>query len=168
MTVTEHDYAFQPDVHPIDMVETLAEQSAWDFDRLGENQIAMAIEGAWHTYSMTLAWSGRDDMLRLVSTMELTPPEECRSEFYALLNLINDRVWGGAFSHWGAENLLAFRCGLTLAGGAEATPEQIEAMVLNAVGLSERFYPSFQLVCWAGESAEAAFEMGIEAAYGTA
>ncbi|MEM9146876.1 MAG: YbjN domain-containing protein [Pseudomonadota bacterium] len=168
MTVTEPNYAIQPDIHPIDMVETLAEQSAWDFDRIGENQIAMAIEGAWHTYSTTLAWSSRDDMLRLVSTFELKPSEDCATEFYKLLNLINDRIWGGAFSHWGEENVLAFRCGLTLAGGAEPTPEQIETMVLNALGLTERFYPAFQLVCWAGETAEAAAEMAIDAAYGTA
>ena len=68
-----------------------------------------------------------------------------------------------------AENeLMAFRCGLTLAGGAHATPEQIEAMVHNALGLSERFYPAFQLVGWGGDSAESAIDVAIEEAYGTA
>ncbi len=167
MTVIEHDHV-HADIHPIDMVETLAEQSAWDFDRVGENQIAMAIEGAWRTYSLTLAWSNADDMLRLVCTFELKPGEERLAEFHALLNRINDRIWGGAFSHWGEQDLLAFRYGLGLAGGAEATPEQIEAMILNAVGLTERFYPAFQLVCWGGEDAGTACEMAIEAPYGTA
>ncbi|MGF1446788.1 MAG: YbjN domain-containing protein [Pikeienuella sp.] len=167
MTAIEHDHAYA-DIHPIDMVETLAEQSDWDFDRLGDNQIAMAIEGQWRTYSLTLAWSNADDMLRLVCTFEMKPDAERLPEFHALLNRINDRIWGGAFSHWREQDLVAFRYGLTLAGDAEATPEQIEAMIHNALGLSERFYPSFQLVCWGGETAEAACAMGIEAAYGTA
>ncbi|MEM6905371.1 MAG: YbjN domain-containing protein, partial [Pseudomonadota bacterium] len=156
------------DIHPIDMVEALAAQCEWDFDRMGEDQIAMAIEAAWRTYSLSLAWSRYDDMLRLVCTFELNPPEESVDEFMRLINLANDRIWGGGFTFWAEQKLVAFRYGLTLAGGAHATPEQIEAMVLNAVGLAERFYPAFQVVCWGGETAEAGAALAIEEAYGTA
>src|SRR5690625_1918340 len=31
------------DIHPIDMVETLGEEAGWEFDRIGEDQIAMAV-----------------------------------------------------------------------------------------------------------------------------
>ena len=167
MTVIEHDH-LQADIHPIDMVETLAQQAEWDFDRVGRNQIAMAIEGAWRTYSLTLAWSDSDDLLRLVCTFELTPPEDRVPAFHDLLNRINDRIWCGSFSHWAKENLLAFRYGLSLAGDAEATPEQIECMILNAVALSERFYPAFQLVGWGGETPAKAVEIAIDRPYGTA
>ncbi len=37
------------DLHPIDIVETLAEHHAWDFDRVADDQIAMAVEGQWRT-----------------------------------------------------------------------------------------------------------------------
>lgn len=167
MTAIEQN-SHNTDVHPIDIVETLAEQCEWDFDRVGEDQIAMAIEAAWRTYSLSLAWSNYDDMLRLVCTFELNPPEDRLEEFHRLLNLANDRIWGGGFTFWSEQNLVAFRYGLTLAGGAHATPEQVEAMVLNAVGLAERFYPAFQLVCWGNESAEAGAAIAIEEAYGTA
>lgn len=158
----------EPDLHPIDIVETLAAQASWDFDRVGENEIAMAIEGQWRTYSLSLAWTGHDDLLRLLCTFEMNPPAERLGEFLRLLNLANDRIWGGSFVAWPDQGLVAYRGGLTLAGGAQATPEQIEAMVLWAVGLSERFYPAFQLVGWAGESAEKAAEVAIEEAFGTA
>ncbi|MCL5778438.1 YbjN domain-containing protein [Limibaculum sp. FT325] len=167
MTAVEQDF-LAADVHPIDMVETLAEQSRWDFDRLGEDQIAMAIEGAWRTYSLSLAWSGHDDMLRLVCSFELDPAAERRPEVVRLIHMINDKVWNGSFVHWAEQGMLAFRYGLTLAGGATATPEQIEAMVLSAVALSERFYPAFQLVGWGGEAAETALRVAIEEHYGTA
>ena len=167
MAAVEHYYA-ETDVHPIDMVETLAEQFRWEFDRVGQDQIAMAIEGAWRTYSLSLMWSGHDDMLRLICSFDLNPPEERLGEFYRLLNIVNDKIWGGSFTLWRDQKLLAYRCGLTLAGGADATPEQIESMLHSATGLSERFYPAFQLVGWSEEPAELAAEIAIEEAYGTA
>jgi len=54
------------EIHPIDIVETLAQHHAWEFDRVGDDQIAMAVEGQWRSYSLTLAWSGRDETLRLI------------------------------------------------------------------------------------------------------
>ncbi len=38
------------DVHPIDIVENLAEHNDWQFNRVGDDQIAMAVEGQWRTY----------------------------------------------------------------------------------------------------------------------
>lgn len=167
MAAVEHFHP-ETDVHPIDIVETLAEQAEWEFDRVGEDQIAVAVEAVWRTYSLSLIWSRHDDMLRLISTIEFNPPDERVAEFHRLLNLVNDKVWGGSFTLWREEGLLSYRSGLTLAGGAHATPEQVEAMVLTAIGLSERFYPAFQLVGWGDESAEEAADIAIEQAFGTA
>ena len=167
MAAVEH-FLPEADVHPIDIVETMAEAAEWEFDRVGEDQIAVAVEGAWRTYSLSLIWSRHDDMLRLIATFELNPPAERAGEFHRLLNIVNDKVWGGSFTHWPDEKILAYRSGLTLAGGAHATPEQIEAMVLTAIGLTERFYPAFQLVGWSEETAEEAAEIAIGHAYGTA
>lgn len=167
MSAVEHEF-HSIDIHPIDMVETLAEQSDWEFDRVGENQIAMAIEGQWRTYSLSLNWSSHDDTLKLLCTFEYKPPEERQGEVLALLNLVNERIWSGAFTFWAEQEVMAFRYGLTLAGGAAATPEQIEAMVLSAVGLAERFYPGFQLVGWSDETAEEAIDIAIAEAYGRA
>lgn len=167
MTAVERSFE-NTDIHPIDMVETLAEQSEWDFDRMDENQIAMAVEGTWRVYSLSLAWTGHDDMLRLICSFEMNPPEERLPEIYRLLHLINDRIWSGGFMIWPDQKLIAFRYGLTLAGGATATPEQIEAMVLSALALSERFYPAFQVCGWGDEDAESAMRLAIDEAYGTA
>ncbi|HUF88033.1 MAG TPA: YbjN domain-containing protein [Thermohalobaculum sp.] len=167
MAAVEH-FLPETDVHPIDIAETLAEQAAWEFDRVGEDQIAVAVEAVWRTYSLSLIWSRHDDMLRLISTIEFNPPEARVAEFHHLLNIVNDKVWAGSFTLWREEKILAYRSGLTLAGGAHATPEQVEAMVLTAIGLSERFYPAFQLVGWGEESAEEAAAIAIGQAYGTA
>jgi hypothetical protein len=66
----------EEDSHPIDLVQTLATDHEWDFDRIHDDQIAMAVEGQWRTYSVTLAWSAYDETLRLICTFEMEPPEE--------------------------------------------------------------------------------------------
>ena len=156
------------DLHPIDIVETLAEHNDWDFDRVTDDQIAMAVEGQWRTYSITLAWSGSDETLRLICTFEMDPPEEKLPALYDCLNRTNDMVWAGAFTFWREQKLMVWRYGLVLAGGQLATPEQIDRLVGNAVMSAERFYPAFQLVSWGDDSPERAMDVAIAEAYGRA
>ncbi len=156
------------DLHPIDIVENLATHHAWDFDRITDDQIAMAVEGQWRTYSVTLAWSDYDETLRLVCTFEMEPPESRLDQLYGVLNATNDRLWSGAFTFWAPQRLMVFRYGLMLAGGAQALPEQIDTMLTASVANCERFYPAFQLVCWAGRDPEDALQVAIAEAYGRA
>jgi len=167
MFAVEHDLSTE-DLHPIDLVQTLASRREWEFDRVDEDQIAMAVEGCWRTYSLSLAWSGHDDMLKLVCTFEMAPPKRRLAELYKTLDKANDQLWGGAFSLWREHGLMVYRYGLVLAGGGAATAGQVETMLHNAVEASERFYPAFQLVCWGGAKADAALEIALTRAYGRA
>lgn len=167
MAAVEHTFHSE-DLHPIDIVESLAEFRDWDFDRVGEDQIAMAVEGQWRTYSITLAWSGHDETLRLICTFEMNPPEERRAEMALAIDLANDRLWTGGFNLWREQNLMVYRYGLTLAGGAVATAGQIDAMLRAALGACERFYPAFQLVGWGEETPEQALSIAMTDAYGRA
>jgi hypothetical protein len=120
------DFFTSDDVHPIDIVETLAEHHAWEFDRVTDDQIAMAVEGQWRTYSLTLAWSAQDETLRLICTFEMQPPENRLPQLYDVLNRANDMVWTGAFTWWAEQKLMVWRYGLLLSGGQTASPEQVD------------------------------------------
>jgi hypothetical protein len=154
--------------HPIDIVETLAEERSWDFDRIADDQIAMAIEGSWRTYSVTLAWSAHDETLRLICAFEMAPPARRMPALQAAMCLANDRCWSGAFVLWREQKLMGYRYGLNLAGGAQASSAQINQMVRAAVNACERFYPAFQLVAWGGETPEKALGIAMAEAYGRA
>lgn len=156
------------DIHPIDIVENLAERRDWDFDRVAEDQIAMVVEGSWRTYSLTLAWSDYDETLRMICTFEMEPPKDRLANLYEVLNLTNDQVWAGNFSMWEKQRLMVYRYGLVLSGGAVAGPEQIDQMMHNAVVACERFYPAFQLVCWGEEEPSQAMDVAMTEAYGRA
>ena len=161
-------YLSSDGVHPIDIVETLAETNAWEFDRVTEDQIAMAVEGQWRTYSLTLAWSPQDEVLRLICTFEMEPPASRMGDLYDVLNRCNDLVWTGAFTYWTEQKLMVWRYGLCLVGGQSAGPEQIDRLIASAVMASERFYPAFQMVAWADKTPAQAMQVAIAEAYGRA
>lgn len=156
------------DLHPIDIVETLATRHEWDFDRVAEDQIAMAIEGQWRTYSVTLAWSSYDETLRMICTFDMDPPRESRGKLFEVLNLANDKCWAGAFSYWAEQKLMVYRYGLVLAGDQLASPDQIACMVETAVMACERYYPAFQLTCWGNQSPADAMQVAIAEGFGRA
>ena len=156
------------DIHPIDIVEHIAEHHDWDFDRIADDQIAMAVEGQWRTYSLTLAWSGYDETLRMVCTFEMEPTDEKRSELFELLNLINDQCWAGSFTYWEEQKLMVYRYGLGLSGGQGASADQIDTMIGAAVMSAERYYPALQLLIWGDRTPKDAIQVAIAEAYGRA
>ena len=163
MSLSE-DFLSNDEMHPIDIVETLAEHHDWEFD----DQIAMAVEGQWRTYSLTLAWSPQDETLRLICTFEMEPPEGKLGGLLDVINRCNDMVWTGAFTYWVEQKLMVWRYGLLLTGGQYAGPEQIDRLIASAVMAAERFYPAFQLVGWGDKSPADAMKVAIAEAYGRA
>ncbi|ATG49322.1 MULTISPECIES: YbjN domain-containing protein [Celeribacter] len=162
------EQSFSTEIHPIDLCEHLCEYNDWEFDRVAEDQIAMAVEGQWRTYSITLAWSEYDETLRLICTFEMEPPEEKLPQIFDVLNRANDQIWTGAFTYWHEQRLMVYRYGLVLSGGQIASPEQVDRLIGAAVGAAERFYPAFQLVAWSDRSPEDAMDVAIREAYGRA
>ena len=156
------------DLHPIDLVEHIAVHHEWDFDRVADDQIAMAVEGQWRTYSITLAWSSMDETLRLICTFEMEPPEDKLPLVYDVLNRANDMCWAGAFTYWQEQRLMVYRYGLVMAGGQLVAAEQIDRLIGAAVGAAERFYPAFQLVAWGDQPPADAMKVAIAEAYGRA
>lgn len=167
MGIVEREFDCE-ELHPIDIVETLAEQRSWDFDRIAHDQIAMAIEGTWRTYSVTLAWSARDETLRLICAFDMAPPSRRVTAMHTVMSLANDKCWTGAFVMWRDQKLMGYRYSLNLAGGAQASSAQINDMVRAAVMSCERFYPAFKLVAWGGETPETALGIAMAEAYGRA
>ncbi|MGJ8627718.1 MAG: YbjN domain-containing protein [Sulfitobacter sp.] len=166
MALTEQ--YLEDDIHPIDIVEHLAAHHEWEFDRISDEQIAMAVEGQWRTYSITLAWSAFDETLRLICTFEMEPPAEKLPKLYELLNSVNDQCWAGAFTYWVEQQMMVYRYGLVLAGGQDATPEQIDTMIGAAVMSAERYYPAIQMLVWGDKTPKQALQVAIAEAYGHA
>lgn len=156
------------DLHPIDLVQSLAQSREWVFERTDDDQIAVVVDGLWQQYSISLIWSERFETLRLVCSFEFSPPHTKRAALYETLNLANDSCWNGAFTYWEDQQVMAFIYGLNLAGGAVASPQQVDNMMRISVAACEKLYPAFQLVSWGDDTPKIAMLAAINDAYGRA
>lgn len=159
MGLAQHE--FLDEGNPIDLAEALAEQYEWAFDRLSDDRISFGVEAQWRSYALTLAWSGHEQMLRLVCTFEMEPPPRRLPQLHEILNSINDSIWDGTFTWWAEPRLMVYRYALLLDGGQIATAEQIDRMLLGAIANAERFYPALQLATWGGRPVSEALGAAI-------
>ena len=98
----------------------------------------------------------------------MNPPAGKLSNLLETLNLANNKVWNGSFVFAKKKNLMIFRYGMNLAGGARASATQIDSLVENAILACEQFYPAFQLTCWSDETPEESISVAFDQCYGRA
>ena len=63
---------------------------------------------------------------------------------------------------------MVYRYGLVLAGGQDASAEQIDTLIGAAVMSAERYYPALQLLVWGNRTPKDALQVAIAEAYGHA
>ncbi|MBD8876090.1 MULTISPECIES: YbjN domain-containing protein [Stappiaceae] len=147
------EFEFERPDNPVDTIETVAALNDWMFERSAEDEITISVGGTWCDYHISFSWMEEVEALHLACAFDLKVTEPRKTEVVRLLALANEQLWMGHFDLWNQEGVVMFRQSLLLAGGADATPPQIEAMLANALDSCERYYQAFQFVVWAGKSA---------------
>jgi hypothetical protein len=144
--------------HPVDIVERLASGNSWTFERQDDDEICMIVSGGWTDYNVAFSWLSDMEALHVGCSFELRPPQRRRADILELIALANEQMWMGHFDLWPSEGVVMFRHSLLLAGGAQPTRAQCEAILSHAVAACERYYQAFQFVIWAGKSAREALD----------
>lgn len=144
--------------NPVDMIEFVAANNDWSFERSGEDEIAMTVEGRWTGYHVSFSWMEEFEALHLACAFDIKVPETRVNEVIRLLSYINGQVLMGHFDLWRQEDVVIFRQSLLLAGGAEPNNQQVEALLSNALDSCEAYYQAFQFVVWSGMEAKAAMD----------
>jgi hypothetical protein len=153
-------------LNPIDLVQALAEYQEWDFQLLTENQICLAIEGVWRTYTITIQCSYENEFIRLMLPIEMNVPAELYPQLYELINSVNDQCWVGAFSWWEEGSAIMYRYSLLFHPDALVEAELIERMIGDALMVTDKLYPAFEKVVREGRSPTEALSSLIPDAVG--
>jgi len=140
---------------PIDLVEAMATQEDWTYERASDDELTMTVSGTWSDYHVSINWRQDLEALHVASAFDCKVPEARLNEIYRLIAQINEQLWIGHFDLWLHEGLLMYRHGLLLNGNV-ATPRQCEALIHSALEACERYYQAFQYVVWAGKEAREA------------
>lgn len=144
--------------NPVDMIEFVAASNDWTFERSGEDEIAMTVEGHWADYHVSFSWMEEFEALHFACAFDLKVPEIRVNEVIRLLSQVNGQVLMGHFDLWRQEDVVIFRQSLLLAGGAEPTNQQVEVLLSNALETCETYFQAFQFVVWSGLDAKSAME----------
>ncbi|MBL8590986.1 MAG: YbjN domain-containing protein [Methylobacteriaceae bacterium] len=147
--------------HPVDIVERVASQQDWAFERAEDDEISISAAGRWASYDVSFTWLPDLEALHIACAFDLKLPEPRRAEAARLVALINEQLWVGHFDLWPAQGLVMFRHALLLAGGVEASSRQCLGMLEAALEACERHYQAFQFVGWAGKSARQALDAAM-------
>ena len=152
---------FKRDIHPVDLIEYVASQNKWEFERSSDDEISLTIAGDWTEYNVSLSWMEDFEALHLACAFDMKVPSGRVPEVTKLLSLINEQLLIGHFDLWVREGVVMFRQTLMLNGGAAPTGEQLECLLASALEACERYYQAFQFVIWAGNPAEKAIEFSL-------
>jgi hypothetical protein len=142
------------EIHPVDVIEQVANSNDWSFERTGEDEIAVTVTGLWSEYEVSFSWMEDFEALHLACAFDLKVPDNRMLEIMRLLSQINEQLLFGHFDVWEQEGAIMFRQSLLLAGGAEPTSAQVEGLLSNALEACECYFQAFQFVVWSGTSAK--------------
>ncbi|HYP57506.1 MAG TPA: YbjN domain-containing protein [Beijerinckia sp.] len=154
-------FAVERNEHPVDLIERLAAQNQWSFDRDDEDEISISVAGDWTDYNIAFTWLSDMEALHVACAFDLKIPLARRQEVLSLVSLINEQLWIGHFDIWPNDGVIMFRHALILAGGADLNGHQCESVLTNAVTACERYYQAFQFVVWAGRSGRDALDQAM-------
>jgi hypothetical protein len=147
--------------NPLNAVEQMAADHSWPFEHAGEDEIALIVDGRCTNYQISFTWMHEIEALHLACAFDIKVPETRISDVRQLIALINEDLWIGHFDLWTKSGMIMFRYALVLAGGREASVRQCEAVLGAALDSSERYFPAFQFVVWAGKSAREAMDSAM-------
>lgn len=154
------EFTRDPEINPLDVVEHMASGNNWPFERAGEDEIAIIVNGRWTNYQISFTWMHEIEALHLACAFDMKVPERRLPEMQQLIAFINEQLWIGHFDVWTQNGVIMFRHSLLLAG-AGASNRQCETVMGTALDACERYYPAFQFVVLAGKTAREALDSAM-------
>lgn len=142
---------------PLDVVCQMAEGLHLPFTIEG-NELSIVIATVWGNRELVFDWMEDVEVLHLRCAFELVVPRRRSDEVTNLANLINSTLWVGHLDVWRTDHLVLYRYALPLMGAPLAV-SQCHKMYTHAIEVCDRYFPSFQLVCWGGKSPQEAVEI---------
>ena len=93
----------------MDVVERLATDSGWSYERPNEDEITLLVAGKWSDYQVSITWMPNIEALHLACAFDLKVADRRRDEIEELIARINEQLWVGHFDLWVDDGLVMYR-----------------------------------------------------------
>jgi len=102
--------------NPLAVVEDIAADNNWSFERSGEDEVTIVSKGDWTDYQLSFTWMSEIEALHLACAFDMKIPEPRRAEVQRLIAGINEQLWVGHFDIWTHTGMIMYRQALVAAG----------------------------------------------------
>lgn len=138
--------------NPLDIIENIVVQNDWAYDRQGNEELTVGVEGSWCQYHLWFSWRADVQAVHFSCAYDMKIPAKNAHSVYELLAKVNEKLWVGHFDSWQDEGLVMFRHTLLFKGLSAIPQSQIEDIIEIGMGEMEKFYPAVQFCLWGGKS----------------
>ena len=104
------------ELNPLAVVEDIAADHDWAFERSGEDEVTIISKGDWTDYQLSFTWMNEIEALHLACAFDMKIPPARRAEVQRLIAAINEQMWVGHFDIWTHTGMIMYRQALLLAG----------------------------------------------------
>lgn len=154
--------------HPVDLIEKVASDHNWQFERIAKDELSVTIEGVFANYKISFSWLDDFEALHVACAFPVTISKRRRNDLDGLLLQINEKMLIGHFDYWPNAQLIIYRQALLLPGGLYPSNEQVEMLLMHSLEACESHFPSFEVVSNSKTSATQALRYALFETVGNA
>ncbi|MCF6214622.1 MAG: YbjN domain-containing protein [Emcibacter sp.] len=161
MTAVDNDIFDGLVENPLDILEMIAGQNEWPYERSADDEITVAVSGEWCDFHIRYFWVEGENLLQAAAMMDMRVPDSKKAKTLETINLVNEKLAIGHFAIWTEDNSLMFRHSNMVGISQSVTADICEKVTETILRESNKYYPVFQFVLWAGQSPEEAIRSAM-------
>ena len=148
--------------HPLAVVEDIAADNNWAFERSGEDEITIVSKGEWTDYQLSFTWMAEIEALHLACAFDMKIPQARRRRGAAADRGDQRAIMGRAFRYLDPHRHDHAPPGAGAAGrAAPPRPRNARACWPAPSTPASAIIPAFQFVVWAGKTAAEAMSAAM-------
>ncbi|WP_339861372.1 YbjN domain-containing protein [Paremcibacter congregatus] len=136
--------------NPLDILEMMAGQNEWPYERTNDEEITVAVSGEWCDFHIRYFWVPEEGLLQAAGMLDMRVPDNKKANVLETINMVNEQLAIGHFAIWTEDSTLMFRHSNMVE--TEVTPATCEKITDTILSESNKYYPVFQFVLWAGKT----------------
>lgn len=145
----------------IDMLEAIAKESDWNYNRGSPEEISTEIQAQWKTYQLLFFENTDDELLDVECNLDLKIPTEKHIEIFRLCAHINREITLGHLDIDLEQSCVCYHYTGLLAGHEDTGADYIAELINYVIFDLDRFYPAFKIVIENDVSAMQALDIAL-------
>lgn len=126
---------------PLDILESIAKESDWPFERLSDHVLTLDVEGRWSACTLKFEWQEEFEALKFSCMSDIKMTKASQHKMANIIMDVNRQCWMGGFTVSEKEKNIFFTHTALLRGLPFTSIDFLETLVDAGLTEHDRFYP---------------------------